>query len=417
MRKLLLLLSAAAAAAAIYGLFLRPGARGAGASGPNVVAGTVEAREVDVANEVEGRIVAIHVEEGQAVRRGDPLVSLDPEAAKLRIERLASRLEAAQAELADLRSLPRPEDVAVAESRAAEAELADEKARSDLDRARKLREKGAIPDEDVIEREAAARLAAQRLETARRELAAARAGARPSQVELDRSRAGAPARPPRGGEPAVNVRVWYNPGLESEPVLLLGAMLFNLMWFMRYPAGAVILEKERGTIVALRATPVGALDLWAGIAAVHGLVSLWGCLVQIAVGLYALGVPFRGDPWLLLGGLLLFALIHVNLGFVLSALVSRRAQRTLLVLVIVFVAMAFTGFLLPVSCLPAWGRTLGEALPLKHGIVFLRGVFLKGIGVEALAGEVRFLGGAAAATTVVALLSLRAVLRSPAGGG
>jgi HlyD family secretion protein len=192
-KPLLLSVAAAVAGATALALFARPGARGAAAGGEAlVVTGTVEAREVDVANEVGGRIVSLEADEGAAVRRGDLLAVLDDAEPKLRVERLEARARAAEAELADLRSLPRREDVARERSRVGEAEVALDAARATLARARLAKE--LVAKEQLDDRASAHRAAAQALETARCSLAALEAGARPAQLAAAESHAAEAAR-------------------------------------------------------------------------------------------------------------------------------------------------------------------------------------------------------------------------------
>src|SRR5262245_33582701 len=166
------------------------GERG-GAAGPRgaiVLTGTIEAREVDVGSEVGGRIVSFVAEEGVAVRRGDVLATIDDREVRLRTARLEARLAAAEAEVADLEALPRREDLELERSKLREAEVVLATALVNLERARELRAKNISAQEELDARAADHRLAGQRLETARRALAAVEAGARPAQVAAAKAR-------------------------------------------------------------------------------------------------------------------------------------------------------------------------------------------------------------------------------------
>jgi HlyD family secretion protein len=143
--------------------------------------GSVESREVEVANEVAGRIVALPVGEGDAVEPGALLATLDDEDARLRLARLEAALHAAKAQLDDLRGRPRKEELALPAARVAEEEVALAKARADLERLSHA--ESVVARQDIEEGTAAARLAAQRLETAKCELALVAAGARPAEIE------------------------------------------------------------------------------------------------------------------------------------------------------------------------------------------------------------------------------------------
>lgn len=135
--------------------------------------------EIAVAAAVSGLVERVHVATGDRVRAGDTLFTLD--AADLRAEVLRRRASAAHAaaELARLRSLPRPEDVPPAEARVAEAEARVAEARTRLAMIERVTDVRAVTEEDRARR--------------RHELAAAEANVSEARAELARLRAGASA--------------------------------------------------------------------------------------------------------------------------------------------------------------------------------------------------------------------------------
>jgi ABC-2 type transport system permease protein len=218
--------------------------------------------------------------------------------------------------------------------------------------------------------------------------------------------------PPSGS----SLRVWYNASLRSADLLLLGAVCYNLLWLLMYPAHSLMEERERGTMAVLGATPLSAVELWLGIQLAIGAVALWGTLTQLGMIILVADVPLRGNPALLLGGLLLFAFLHINLGCALPLIAHTHGQRTLYGLFGVFMTLSVAGFLIPQGYLPAWTQPIAEWLPLKHGLVFIRAVFLKGADAAATARELKILAAGAAATSVVALFGLKRLLRSEGAG-
>ncbi len=208
-----------------------------------------------------------------------------------------------------------------------------------------------------------------------------------------------------------SVRTLYNPALRSADFLLLGAICFNLMWFAHYPAYSLLSDRERGALAALRMTRVRALDYWLGAIASHGLTCLWGTLLQLALTIFVVGVPFRGDGFLLLAGLCLYALFNLNLGLALPLVATKSAHTTVWIMMWTFVMMAFSGYLLPFSCMPSWARALGQYQPLHLALVFLRAVFQKGAGGGQLLHPLGYLFLFAAASTALALFSLGRLMR------
>jgi HlyD family secretion protein len=144
--------------------------------------GTIEAREVDVAPEIGGRLVQVAVQEGQPVKKGDLLATLDDEEVKLQIARLEARLAAARASIVDLQAPARDSAISQQRSRTREAQVALDEASAQLARATSLRSQGAGSAVDVDQAEFAVRAARQRVETERKAMAALQSGARPTEV-------------------------------------------------------------------------------------------------------------------------------------------------------------------------------------------------------------------------------------------
>jgi ABC-2 type transport system permease protein len=212
------------------------------------------------------------------------------------------------------------------------------------------------------------------------------------------------ARPPA-------VRSWHSRSPRSADLLLLGALLYNLVWFFAYPATSLSAERDRGQLSRLALTPLRCRDLWLGTLVSHVAVALWGTLIQVGLVVGVVGVPLRGHAALLFLGLVLVAIIHVNLGFVLAAVARTAAQRTLGQLLLIFVLIAVSGFLIPLAYLPPAIQTLAEWVPLTQALRFVRAVFLRGAGLADVAGELQALVGFTAATSAVALLATSRLLR------
>jgi HlyD family secretion protein len=85
-----------------------------GGERPLQVAGTIEARDVEVGSQVGGRVAVVHAEEGDAVSAGAPIVTLEPDLLDPQIEEQRGRLAEVQAQLERVLRGPRREDVAEA---------------------------------------------------------------------------------------------------------------------------------------------------------------------------------------------------------------------------------------------------------------------------------------------------------------
>jgi HlyD family secretion protein len=166
------------------------------------VSGFVEATEVQVASEAGGRVIELHVAEGDRVTSGDPIARLDTRDTELQIQRLRAERAAADAQVRLLRAGSREQDIRQAEAqvRAAEADVATvgaelKSAQLDLDRFESLLQANAGSRKQRDDAQARVDVATERLRgteervRASRETAARlRAGARPEEVDAARAR-------------------------------------------------------------------------------------------------------------------------------------------------------------------------------------------------------------------------------------
>ncbi|HEX2257885.1 MAG TPA: HlyD family efflux transporter periplasmic adaptor subunit [Afifellaceae bacterium] len=151
--------------------------------------GYVEAEFVDVGAEETARLVAVAVERGDRVGEGDALFRLDDADAVAAREEAAARFKAAEAELADLLTGHRPEEVAELEAQRDAAAATLEAARADYERQSRLAGREVVSRtaaEEALERY---RVAEARVAEAEHRLNAARLPGRPDRIEAARMNA------------------------------------------------------------------------------------------------------------------------------------------------------------------------------------------------------------------------------------
>jgi drug efflux transport system permease protein len=146
---------------------------------------------------------------------------------------------------------------------------------------------------------------------------------------------------------------------------------------------AVVREREIGTLEQLLVTPVRPAELILGKTLPFALIGLFDTAVVTAVAVFWFRVPFRGSLFLLFGGGALFLLSAVGIGLYISTLArtssrrswgcSSRPCRHLL-----------SGFSFAIADMPMVIQYLTLANPLRHFLVIIRGIFLKGNDVAVL---------------------------------
>jgi ABC-2 type transport system permease protein len=187
--------------------------------------------------------------------------------------------------------------------------------------------------------------------------------------------------------PAVaEVRVWYNPALESRQMIVPGliAVIMSIIAAM-LTALTIAREWERGTMEQLAATPVHRLEIIFGKLLPYLLIGLFDVALTTAAGLLFFGVPVRGSVFLLGVMSTLFLLGALGLGMFISAVLRSQVLATQVAMVATYLpALLLSGFLYDIGSMPAVLRAITFIVPARYYISVTRGIFLKGVGVEAL---------------------------------
>ena len=207
--------------------------------------------------------------------------------------------------------------------------------------------------------------------------------------ELVEQRMRASGLPPQeGGGSGIEprVRVWFNPTLESRYFMLPGIFaLLLLVVTSNLSSMAIVREREIGTLEQLNVTPLGRLELILGKLLPYGAIGLIDVLIVLVVIVFWFEVPLRGSFWLLFAMSLIYLLTTLGLGLFIST-ISNTQQQAMMTSTFFFLTpmMYLSGFVFPIENMPAVIQPLTYLIPLRYFVVILRGIFLKGVGLETL---------------------------------
>jgi ABC-2 type transport system permease protein len=227
-------------------------------------------------------------------------------------------------------------------------------------------------------------------------------------LEMAASRlASSPKPPPTVGRYELVPRVWYNPDLKSRwfyvPAVL--AMVLMLVT-MILPSMAVVREKEIGTLEQLSVTPLRPWQLILGKLTPFLVVGMLDMLLITALVRFLFHVPLRGSLLVLALLTFFFLLTTLGLGLLVSTLVRTQQQAMGLCIFVLMVPMIYlSGLIFPLENMPRGFQIASYAIPVRYYANVLRGVFLKGSGIDVLWPEALAL--LATGVTVLALASLR----------
>ncbi len=214
---------------------------------------------------------------------------------------------------------------------------------------------------------------------------------------------------PRAGQAQLVPRVFYNPDLKSRwfyvPAVL--AMILMIMTMLLSAMG-VVREKEIGTMEQIIVTPIRPWQLLVGKLAPFALIGLIQMCLATAVAAYGFGVPLRGSFLLLVGLTLLFILSTLGLGLFTSTIAQNQQQAMVAATFAAMVPMVYlSGLIFPIENMPPFIQAVTYAIPLRYYAEIIRGVFLRGSGIDVLWREALVLLGMGLAIMAVASLRFR----------
>jgi ABC-2 type transport system permease protein len=184
------------------------------------------------------------------------------------------------------------------------------------------------------------------------------------------------------GLPAIDVeqRVWFNQELVSRNVLVPGAIAIVMTMIGTLLTALVVArEWERGTMEAMMATPVTALELLAGKILPYFLLGLASLTLCVVVTVFLFGVPFRGSVFALYLVSAAFLCPALGLGLVISAATKNQFLASQLALVAGFLpSFLLSGFLFEIDSMPVVIQWITVIIPARYYIPALQTVFLAG---------------------------------------
>jgi ABC-2 type transport system permease protein len=149
-------------------------------------------------------------------------------------------------------------------------------------------------------------------------------------------------------------------------------------------AMAVVREKEIGTMEQLMVTPIRSIELIIGKALPFALVGLFNMTTITAAALIVFHVPFRGSAWMLIASTTVFLMTSLGLGLFVSTISKTQQQSEMATFFLMQPVFMLSGFTVPIRNMPEPIQWLTYLNPLRYYMDIVRGVFLKGSGIDVL---------------------------------
>ncbi len=191
----------------------------------------------------------------------------------------------------------------------------------------------------------------------------------------------------RDGSPPLDfrVRAWYNPDLVSAIFIvpgLIGALLMQTT--ITAMAVSIVRERERGTLEALVVSPIRRWELLVGKIAPNLITAYGQMTMALIVASFVFEVPIRGSLPLLYALSLTFMFGTLGVGIFISAAARTVPQAMQLAFLTFLPSIYLSGLLFPIEGMPRGAQIIAHVVPLTYYLRIVRGIILKGIGLEYL---------------------------------
>ncbi len=224
------------------------------------------------------------------------------------------------------------------------------------------------------------------------------------QLQQAREAGGATEGPVLQPEP----RVWFNPELKSSNFMVPGVLgMILLAITVNTAALAIVREREGGTLEQLMVTPLRPRELIMGKLVPLVVISYVEMLLVLIVAVGWFRVPLQGSVPLLLGMSLVFLVSALGQGLLVSAFARTQHEAQLVAFLVLMPSMLLSGFMFPIQNMPTVIQWFTYVIPFRYFVEIVRGVFLRGVGLEVLWPQAAALTGISLLLIGLGVLSFR----------
>ena len=184
---------------------------------------------------------------------------------------------------------------------------------------------------------------------------------------------------------SVETRAWYNPDLRSRNYNVPGVIAIMIMLIcLTLTSMSVVREREIGTIEQLMVTPLRPVELILGKTLPFAAIGFFDMCLVTAVGVFWFNIPIKGSFPLLGFATIIYLLSVLGFGLFISTIAKTQQQALMATFLFFAPAILLSGFMFPIENMPAIFQYATYLNPLRYFLVIIRGIFLKGNGLDLL---------------------------------
>jgi ABC-2 type transport system permease protein len=208
-------------------------------------------------------------------------------------------------------------------------------------------------------------------------------------------------------------RIWFNADLESKNFIIPGliAVIMGLIASL-LTSLTIAREWERGTMEQLISTPVRSTELIIGKLMPYFAIGMLDVLIAVLMAVYLFDVPLRGSVPLLFAMAALFIVGTLSQGVLLSIISRQQLLASQLAMVSTFLpAFLLSGFMFAIANMPMPVQIITYIVPARYFVSIVKGIYLRGVGLETLWRDALFLAAFAVLVLAAAIMRFRKKLQ------
>jgi ABC-2 type transport system permease protein len=184
-------------------------------------------------------------------------------------------------------------------------------------------------------------------------------------------------------------RVWFNGDLESKNYIIPGLIAVIMMVIAALLTSLTVSrEWEQGTMEQLISTPVKGPELILGKLLPYFAIGMLDVLLAVLMGEFLFDVPLRGNVLLLFSVSAAFLVGALALGMVISIVAKSQLLASQLAMILTFLpSFLLSGFMYDIGNMPRPVQIVTYFIPARYFVTLLKGIYLKGVGLEVLGVE------------------------------
>ncbi len=190
-------------------------------------------------------------------------------------------------------------------------------------------------------------------------------------------------------------RILYNPDMKSANFFVPGLVALILMLISSLMTSiAITREKETGTMEQILVSPVRPIEIIIGKVVPYILLGLLnGAMILLSARLL-FDVPIRGDLGVLTVLSLVYVFVALSFGLLFSTVAkTQQVAMFMTLMATILPTMMLSGFIFPVASMPAVLQWIASVIPATYYLIIIRGIMLKGVGLQELAVQSAVLTG------------------------